>query len=392
MSKRPRVALIVEMSGIYGRQILEGIARYLRSHRPWSVFLEQRELRAPPPPWCSRRHWDGIICRSTTRALARAIRRQDPDRRSQRSLRRSRAAADLVRHAGDRPARAPNISWNAVSATSPSAASTTKPGRPCAATAFAMPSASGHACAVYESPWHGRHVPEWDKDQERIADWIRSLPKPLGLMACNDVRGQQVLNACHIVDVAVPEEVAVVGVDNEEVLCELCDPPLSSVIPNPERIGYEAAELLDRLMAGGTPPYQEKIVAAVGRDNAAIDRRLGHRRSGRRRRRPFIRENACQGVTVEQSGRARGRLAEPVGTPVSQISGPFAARGNPPGAASPGQATAGGDRPVARVDRQTGRLRASGIHERGLQTDDGADAGRLSPGNLGSPPAMLVRK
>ncbi|MBN2294377.1 MAG: xylose operon transcription regulator XylR, partial [Pirellulales bacterium] len=66
-----RVALIVEMSGIYGRQILDGIARYQQSHRPWSIFLEQRELRAPPPPWLLSRHWDGIICRSTTTELAR---------------------------------------------------------------------------------------------------------------------------------------------------------------------------------------------------------------------------------------------------------------------------------------------------------------------------------
>ena len=67
---------IVEMSGIYGRKILEGVASYLRSHRPWTVFLEQRELRAPPPPWLLRTRWDGIICRSTTDGLAQAIRRR----------------------------------------------------------------------------------------------------------------------------------------------------------------------------------------------------------------------------------------------------------------------------------------------------------------------------
>ena len=76
MVDRPRVALIVEMSGIYGRQILDGIARYVRSHRPWSVFLEQRELRAPTPPWLLRTHWDGIVCRSTDRRLAGAIQRR----------------------------------------------------------------------------------------------------------------------------------------------------------------------------------------------------------------------------------------------------------------------------------------------------------------------------
>jgi LacI family transcriptional regulator len=63
------------------------------------------------------------------------------------------------------------------------------------------------------------------------------------------VRGLHVLDACHRSSVLVPEEAAVVGVDNDEILCELCNPPLSSVAPNPERIGYQAAELLDVLMA-----------------------------------------------------------------------------------------------------------------------------------------------
>ena len=152
----------------------------------------------------------------------------------------------------------PNIFWNAVSANFAFCGFNDKHGRPSAATAFAKRSPAGHSCNVYESPWHGRNVPEWDKDQEHIADWICSLPTPLGLMACNDVRGQQALNACRSVDVAVPEEVAVVGVDDEEVLCDLCDPPLSSVIPNPERIGFEAAELLDHMMNGGKRPFRKK--------------------------------------------------------------------------------------------------------------------------------------
>ena len=69
-----------------------------------------------------------------------------------------------------------------------------------------------------------------------------ALPKPIGIMTCNDVRGQHVLDACNRIDLAVPEEVAVIGVDDDEVLCELCDPPLSSVIANPERIGSLAAD------------------------------------------------------------------------------------------------------------------------------------------------------
>jgi LacI family transcriptional regulator len=107
-----------------------------------------------------------------------------------------------------------------------------------------------NACiSVYETAWRGPNTVRWDKDIAQIAEWVKSLPKPVGIMACNDVRGLHVLDACERSNALVPEEVAVIGVDNEEILCELCNPPLSSVAPDPERIGYEAAELLDALMA-----------------------------------------------------------------------------------------------------------------------------------------------
>jgi LacI family transcriptional regulator len=112
--------------------------------------------------------------------------------------------------------------------------------------------------AVYETPWRGPETPRWDQDIEQIEKWIKSLPKPVAIMSCNDVRGLHVLDACSRAGVLVPEEVAVVGVDDEDTMCELCSPPLSSVAPNPEGIGYAAAELLETLMSGQAPS-QERI-------------------------------------------------------------------------------------------------------------------------------------
>jgi LacI family transcriptional regulator len=83
-------------------------------------------------------------------------------------------------------------------------------------------------------------------------------------MACNDMRGQHVLDACQRLDRAVPEEVAVIGVDDDAVLCNLCHPPLSSVVPNAERVGFEAAALLDRLMSGGQAPAPLQLIEPVG--------------------------------------------------------------------------------------------------------------------------------
>jgi hypothetical protein len=70
----PQVALIIETSVIYGRRILAGVARYLRTHHRWSVFIEQHELGTPPPAWLTSGHWDGILSRPTDHVMARLFR------------------------------------------------------------------------------------------------------------------------------------------------------------------------------------------------------------------------------------------------------------------------------------------------------------------------------
>jgi LacI family transcriptional regulator len=77
---------------------------------------------------------------------------------------------------------------------------------------------------------------------------MRTLPKPVGVVACYDIRGQQVLDACRATRLRVPDEVAVIGQHNDELLCDLCNPPLTSVIPNARRAGFVAAQLLHGMM------------------------------------------------------------------------------------------------------------------------------------------------
>jgi LacI family transcriptional regulator len=128
--------------------------------------------------------------------------------------------------------------------------------------------------------------------------WLEQLPKPVGIMACNDIRGQQVVNACRHLGLLVPDEVAVTGVDNDEVLCELSDPPLTSVAPNTGRIGYEAAALLELMMKGGERPKVPIAIPPLGivtrrsTDVLAIpDRPIAAALR-------LIREHACDGIRV----------------------------------------------------------------------------------------------
>ena len=103
----------------------------------------------------------------------------------------------------------------------------------------------------------------FERGQNRLIEWLKSLPKPVGLMAGNDVCGRHVIEACRIAGLQVPDQVAVVGVDNDELICDLTDPPMSSIALNTEKAGYEAAELLDRLIAGENTAVLDILVRAT---------------------------------------------------------------------------------------------------------------------------------
>lgn len=161
---------------------------------------------------------------------------------------------------------------------------------------------AGCACDVYESsPEDFTHR---EHDRQQLAEWLTTLPKPVGIMACFDIRGQEVLDVCRRIELRVPDEVAVIGHHNDELLCELCDPPLSSVIPNPHRAGYQAARTLDRMMRGQRVPARTYRIAPIGvkarqsTDVVAVeDQDLADAIR-------FIRENATQRIGVDSVLRA----------------------------------------------------------------------------------------
>ncbi len=142
--------------------------------------------------------------------------------------------------------------------------------------------------------------------RESISRWLRSVPRPIGLMACNDDLGKEVVEACRLAGLRVPDDAAIIGADNDEVICGLSNPPLSSVAVNFERAGYEAADVLDRLMRGArrvparivvrashVVPRQSTEIIAV--EDASLAKALR-----------FIRDHARSGVTVEATARAAG--------------------------------------------------------------------------------------
>ncbi|HRQ90447.1 MAG TPA: substrate-binding domain-containing protein, partial [Bacteroidia bacterium] len=109
--------------------------------------------------------------------------------------------------------------------------------------------ASGARCDVLPAPGEGSPE-DWEKHQARLIDWLGSLTKPLAVFAANDQLGVRIIDACRRAGIAIPEEVAVVGCENEETLCEFASPPLTSIRFDGATVGYLAARRLDQLMHG----------------------------------------------------------------------------------------------------------------------------------------------
>jgi LacI family transcriptional regulator len=98
---------------------------------------------------------------------------------------------------------------------------------------------------------------------ERLA-WLSALPKPVGLLAVADDIAASAVELCLALGLRVPDDVAVVGVDNSELICEQSTPPVSSVDTNGERVGFEAARMLDQWLAGNTAPDHLLLIAPRG--------------------------------------------------------------------------------------------------------------------------------
>ncbi|MEJ2704310.1 MAG: DNA-binding transcriptional regulator [Sedimentisphaerales bacterium] len=118
---------------------------------------------------------------------------------------------------------------------------------------------AGCQISAYVPPKSPRRC-SWPNELMRISKWLRSLPKPVAIMACNDDRGRHVIEACKIANVKIPYQAVVLGVDNDELFCELSDPPLSSIARDTEAAGFEAAAVLDALMSGNETECNRIIV------------------------------------------------------------------------------------------------------------------------------------
>lgn len=103
----------------------------------------------------------------------------------------------------------------------------------------------------------------WYYESKPLVDWLKSLPRPLALMACDDTQGNKITELCRVLGIKIPEEIAVLGVDNDDILCDLSDPPLSSISHNIVKGGFEAAQLIERLLYDENTEMKDVVIQPV---------------------------------------------------------------------------------------------------------------------------------
>jgi len=300
MKPTRQVAVLIETSREYGRGLLRGVIAFNRKNPSWSIYFQQQDLGQPIPDWLKTWEGDGILARVTNITMARQLIKTGLPLIDLRGATRElglptfgidnqSVATTAFSHLASRGLR------NFAFVGEPSGRHVYDDLRQ---QAFVdLVAASGSKCHVY-SGRSRRSTADWGKRQDALANWLSKLPQPIGVMCCHDDRGHQVLDACRRAELQVPDQVAVIAVDNDEFLCQLAIPPLTSVDVDAERIGYEAARLLDAVMRGDATFNKSLMFDSIGvverqsTDIVACD----DKEVAKALR--FIRDNACNQLTV----------------------------------------------------------------------------------------------
>jgi LacI family transcriptional regulator len=268
--KRRQVALIYDATRAYDIKVMTGVAAYLREGTSWSVYIEETALKDQKLP--SLRNWrgDGVIANFDDPKVVSAVVESrlpavafgsgygwyDPKYRIPYFFTNNRAIADLAAdHLLEHGFR--HFAYYGGMQTRTTGWSDERE------RAFGdRLKKRGFGCSVYRDKQHlARHSAQREMN---LGQWLSALPKPFGLMAENDQGARLALEVCRSAGLRVPDDVAVVGVDNDELLCHLSTPLLSSVEQGSRQIGYEAAALLDRIMMGHRPKRLSVVIDPVG--------------------------------------------------------------------------------------------------------------------------------
>jgi len=258
------VALVIETSNEYARGLLRGILRYQQEHEKWTIDLPEQHRRADPPRWLRTYSGHGIIARIETKSIARAVQAtQLPavDVSSARELSTipwvetdDRKIAQLaIQHFFEKGFRhlafcgEGSFNWSRWRRD-----------------AFVAEAKKAGINALVFHVDDDSSGMTWPHARRRLMRWLAELPEPCGLMAAYDSLARRLIDLCIQASRRVPESIAILGVDDDPLLCQLATPPLSSIVPDSEGAGYAAAKQLDSIMSGKKIKRLDTLLPPLG--------------------------------------------------------------------------------------------------------------------------------
>ena len=260
-----QVAVLIETEGSWEASVIRGIADYAHTYSHWHLLIDPRdhELRsALPDRWSG----DGIIARISSRLQLEQIRQRQLPTVNVDTLHEGQdgiydvVTDDAVRaelaleHLRDRGFE--RFAYFAP----PSHVYSTKSGREFIATVRE----AGFQCDEYKPGYRvGRKI-GWEEQQRRVSNWLDSLEFPVAILTVDAQRGRQLAEICHLREFRVPDEIAILAGDNDQLMCDVSTPPLSGIAVAGQRIGYEAMALLDRLTQGEEVSDEPRLIPPKG--------------------------------------------------------------------------------------------------------------------------------
>jgi LacI family transcriptional regulator len=266
MPRVPKVILLIESSRAFGRALFRGVADYSRQHGPWSFLWEPAGLEKIQP-LLKTGDADGIILLDAGQAeeiMAYGLPTVVVGHHKAGIVGTVNVVTDseaIGRMAADHLLGCGFKHFAFCGYETTSWENTTWVDARRESFCRRIRAAGFENLPAFELSTTGK---DWSSEWRSLANWLKALPKPVGVMACNDDCGQRVMEVCKLTGQTVPDLVGVVGTDNDEILCGLTDPPMSSIAINFERAGYDAAHALNGLMSQSytVPP---RIMAAATR-------------------------------------------------------------------------------------------------------------------------------
>jgi LacI family transcriptional regulator len=254
-NQKRRIAVLAGSSLGWREKVMHGIASYAHEHGPWHVYTAP-EGAEDSLFFTARYQWDGLIVRSTSGQQAKRIRALRVPTVTVGSVRFPGPPLPRVKVDDEKLARIALDHLLALGLRQFAYCGlfSVKAKEDRAPAFLRRVAEEGFPCACYNEFTRLDPHATWQSRERDLARWVRRLPKPVGILAWNPDHAIQVVEACNWGGIAVPDDVAVLAGDNDKMKCELSSPTVSAVEVPSERIGFEAAALLDRLMSGAAPP------------------------------------------------------------------------------------------------------------------------------------------